>query len=202
MKRLKKLMRWIFRSALWLFAILGVLLVIYLAFFGGFHDLYQGRSLTTANLDRTLSDIDRVEVYLFAAGPGAVQSGTFPMQDIPHYGMVELVGKDAESLAMDWRDIVKAPNLAALCHYPAYGLRMYSGNDLQFEGSFCWMCSDVLFEIAPGVPAKCGFMAESKQGQALLAQLDALLPYYKPPKPEGDAEAPDTEPAGADPSAD
>lgn len=34
----------------------------------------------------------------------------------------------------------------ALCHYPIHGLRIYARNELLFETSICWHCSNYYFE--------------------------------------------------------
>ncbi len=38
----------------------------------------------------------------------------------------------------------------ALCHFPIHGIRIYAGEDLLHEGTFCWVCKNFAFSYPQG----------------------------------------------------
>lgn len=54
----------------------------------------------------------------------------------------ELIGKDAEAVASQWRSLSFDRTSSAFCHFPAYGLRFYCRGELVFETSVCWECTN------------------------------------------------------------
>jgi len=42
----------------------------------------------------------------------------------------------------------------AFCHYPIHGLRLYREEDLIFQTSLCWKCSNYFFEYPDGRGAR------------------------------------------------
>ena len=193
-KTSRKFLGWLFRTVRWLLALVGLLFILYVTVGGGLREIYQGRLLSKADLgmDEPM-EIDRVEIYLLAGGDfGDTTSESFDFGtlgvDVGHFGEAELTNDEAEALAVQWQQITKTPKRSAMCHYPAYAVRMFSGSDLRFEGTICWQCYNVLVELAPGFYRTCWFDAESTTATDLLNRLDDLLPYYRPPEKSEAAE--------------
>ena len=38
----------------------------------------------------------------------------------------------------------------AMCHFPIHGLRIYKGEKVLYEGTFCWMCSNFSIQYPRG----------------------------------------------------
>jgi len=38
----------------------------------------------------------------------------------------------------------------AMCHFPIHGIRVYTGDDLLHEGTFCWVCGNFSFSYPQG----------------------------------------------------
>ena len=37
-----------------------------------------------------------------------------------------------------------------MCHFPIHGIRVYTGDDLLHEGTFCWVCGNFSFSYPQG----------------------------------------------------
>jgi hypothetical protein len=77
-----------------------------------------------------------------------------------------LEGREAQSIAALWRRQDYRLG-SAECHYPAFGIKFYSGGKLIAHASLCWMCDNVAF-LTPGLRSKQGFAGKSRRGKELL----------------------------------
>jgi hypothetical protein len=134
-----------------------------------------------------LPPVDKVEIFTLALynkasdydvlpPPGPL--GTFPIKpygsDANVLGKLVLDGEKAQSVATAWRSLHFDPKFQALCHGPIYGLRFYKNDQLIFETSMCWHCSNFYIDRE-----FWGFDANDANGKALLALLQKLLPLPK-----------------------
>lgn len=134
-----------------------------------------------------LPPVDKVEIFTLALynkssdydeipSPGPL--GTFPIKpygsDANVLGKLVLDGEKAQPVATAWRSLHFDPKFQALCHGPIYGLRFYKKNQLIFETSMCWHCSNFYIDRE-----FWGFDAYDANGKALLALLQKLLPLPK-----------------------
>lgn len=136
---------------------------------------YRIRSVTSA-----LSHCDRVEVFhlrgtgLRETDPADATTG-FPIRPYGSYshilGGATLSGSDAEAMASLWRSQRFDGGVQALCHYPAYGFRYYSGRKLVFETSVCYRCNN--FYTPTGW---WGFFTDTPQAAELLRRLQLIFP--------------------------
>lgn len=116
----------------------------------------------------------------------AQEDTTFPIRPYgkthPIYGSVDLTGDELEQFLNVWR--YQEPNYwrQAMCHFPAFGFRLYEGDSLVAETSICWKCSNYYVTAYPGMSGWYGFVADSENAKALLDFCDARLPYKRPSK--------------------
>jgi hypothetical protein len=136
---------------------------------------YRIRGVTSS-----LPAIDRVEVFhlrgtgLRESDPANATDG-FPIRPYRSYshilGQTTLFGADAQALASLWRSQRFDWGVQALCHYPAYGFRYYSGSKLIFETSVCYRCNN--FYTPTGW---WGFYTDTPQAADLLRRLRQIFP--------------------------
>jgi len=151
--------------------------------------VYSVRHATTA-----LPLCDRVEVFYLdgMAWSGDEAKGLKPGEGFPIraygsdeakiLGQVTLTGAEAEAFAALWRAQRFDPGLQALCHSPAYGLRFYSGNEMFFETSLCFHCSNFYVTNLLG-SGWWGFDTRTAEAGELLRRLQEIFPASKPQKP-------------------
>ncbi|MEO1857952.1 MAG: hypothetical protein ABGY95_11400 [Rubritalea sp.] len=78
----------------------------------------------------------------------------------------------------------------AFCHFPIHGIRIYAGEDLLHEGTFCWVCGNFVFSYPQGA----GWLdtnAELKKIFTKLipipqSELDRFHKKYPGAKPKGE----------------
>ncbi|MBX3424941.1 MAG: hypothetical protein KF688_04610 [Pirellulales bacterium] len=64
---------------------------------------------------------------------------------------VVLSGNDATEIVEAWRSLSFDRLAGAFCHFPVYGLRFYREEQLLFETSLCWQCSNFYLPMATEV---------------------------------------------------
>ncbi|MEM9235715.1 MAG: hypothetical protein AAGB14_02990, partial [Verrucomicrobiota bacterium] len=64
----------------------------------------------------------------------------------------EVVGEERKTLLAALGDQIAKPDHSggAFCHYPIHGIRVYSGEEVLHEGTFCWVCSNFSFSYPQG----------------------------------------------------
>jgi hypothetical protein len=77
-----------------------------------------------------------------------------------------LEGKEAQAVAVLWRRQDYRLG-SAECHYPAVGIKFYSGGKVIAHASLCWMCDNIIF-LTPDLRLKQSFAGHSKRGKELL----------------------------------
>jgi hypothetical protein len=103
-----------------------------------------------------LPSFDRVELYAVSfpkrdpfsdeTPKRKATSKTFPVRpygahaDI--HAHVTLKGADCVDLRTAWQSLAFDRLGGAFCHYPAYGFRLYRGDQLLFETTVCWECQN------------------------------------------------------------
>jgi hypothetical protein len=130
----------------------------------------------------TTVEVDRLQAYMAGEKdqpqppPGAP---LFPMNPDGYTlvvtGKVTLSGADAEKLADEWRHLDFGVQYQALCHFPIYGLKFVSGNQVLFQTTICWHCSD--FSLSDG--GYGGFNSSAESSNILKKHLETLLPPIK-----------------------
>lgn len=89
---------------------------------------------------------DRILIYELHPEERAEQG--FPIRP---YGVSHKILKEKEITERDELALLKASFITmlpdgfgggAFCHYPAHGIRFFEGQELQFETSICWACSN------------------------------------------------------------
>ena len=85
-----------------------------------------------------------------------------------------LEGSDAQAVAALWRK-QDYRRLAAICHYPAYGIKFYSKGKLLAYASLCWECDNIIF-LTPKLEGKQAFDGDSKRGRELLEVFTRAFP--------------------------
>jgi hypothetical protein len=152
--------------------------------------LDQLRAWTRGSVDvaaekyvQNLPECDRVEIYRLALQSEAKERKPpkqFELWNIAYSVIAEqsLTGREAEELCARWRRVPCYWSWAGLCHEPAYGLRFYTAEKLQFETSFCWKCNNFIVPTPMG-HSFCGFDKRSTNALAfwnLLQQRLSLPP--------------------------
>lgn len=142
---------------------------------------YSLRGVTTS-----LPTCDRVEVYRIAPDEGdktrpapPAENGEFALaydEDAwPIYGRQVLTGADAEEFAALWRSQSFGVDYSKLCHEPGFGLRFYADEELVFEATVCFECSN--FRVEPGWAGSFpGFDTTTPESRKLLQRLVELVP--------------------------
>lgn len=85
-----------------------------------------------------------------------------------------LEGSEAKAVAALWRK-QDYRSLAAICHYPAFGIKFYSKGKLLAYASLCWECNNIVF-ITPKLELKQAFAGNSKRGHELLEVFTRAFP--------------------------
>ncbi len=128
-----------------------------------------------------LPDFDRIEVFLLSGG---VQEeggeGTFPIRPYGQFSKIqkkkELRGEEAKKLCETWRSLTFDMWSQAWCHFPIYGLRFYKGEELKFETSVCFKCSNFYFPREGGGSSWHGFRKKDAAGKDLIDSLSKIIP--------------------------
>ncbi|MGJ8656344.1 MAG: hypothetical protein ACSHX6_07830 [Akkermansiaceae bacterium] len=107
---------------------------------------------------------DRVEVYLVSfdvftsEDNGPEGNSEKRIMVAPYDKTTEILstkvvgGEDRKKLLVALGDQIAKPEQmgGALCHYPIHGIRVYSGDVLLHEGTFCWVCGNFSFSYQDG----------------------------------------------------
>ena len=116
-------------------------------------DTPQERMLSLAHTD-ALPRFDRVELFAVSMPkpfsderPKREPSDkTFPVRPYGvHAGILAhktISGDACNDFREAWRSLAFDRLGGAMCHYPAYGIRLYRGDDLLFETTICWECQN------------------------------------------------------------
>ena len=83
-------------------------------------------------------------------------------------------GDEARAVASLWRK-QDYRSIAAICHYPAFGIKFYAKGELIAHASLCWDCDNIVF-LTPKLKAKQGFTGDSKRGKELLDVFSQAFP--------------------------
>lgn len=150
-----------------------------------FEPVVEWRDLQAAkHIFSGVGEVTRVEIFRMKGERADHTSATFPVKpygkDYPTYGSVILSGQQVEEFLAMWSRQKVAMNMQALCHYPTYGFRFYSEQDLVTETSLCWFCSNYFFRSTDGGYGWAGFDPSSSESKELLTFCDSLLPYKRP----------------------
>ena len=114
-----------------------------------------------AAVAKTFQFADRIEVFLLDFSMGAdpayePKKGDAVFEIRPEEKKTKIIKfatVPANELAK-WREAAaklyraKIETWAAGCHYPVHGIRIYAGDKLLLETSFCWKCSNYYFTNA------------------------------------------------------
>ena len=81
----------------------------------------------------------------------------------------------------------------AFCHFPIHGIRIYAGEDLLHEGTFCWVCGNFAFSY----PGGAGWLDTNAQLKKIFAEiipipqseLDRFHKKYPGTKPNGEQDS-------------
>lgn len=120
-------------------------------------DYYKGEEELAKRYRAKLAEIlnlaDAVEIYRLdfsMAGevPEGKESDFFPIK--PYGQMSEILarkrlnGEDLEACRKATAELLRVPENSggAFCHYPIHGVRFLRGEEVVFESSFCWKCSN------------------------------------------------------------
>ena len=89
----------------------------------------------------------------------------------------------------------------AFCHFPIHGIRIYAGEDVLHEGTFCWVCGNFAFSYPQGsgwldtnVELKKIFTKLIPIPQSELDRFHKKYPGAKPKGEQGGADQPATAP--------
>lgn len=146
---------------------------------------YQSAVIIEAGFEQQqkLHFVDKVEIYALGEGKSGdpvSALGEFPLH--PYGGGVPILskqtveGKEADQLGVLFLRLPLIPvEYSALCHLPPYGLRFFEQEELVFETSVCWTCSN--FQIPfRGEHTWCGFGSEGPVAMAFLKRLQHYIP--------------------------
>ena len=130
-----------------------------------------------AKLAEMLNLADAIEIYrLDFSMAGEVTEGKendfFPIK--PYGQMSEILarkrlnGEDLEACRKATAELLKVPENSggAFCHYPIHGVRFLRGEEIVFESSFCWKCSNYYVSFPndkEGSASWCGIDSEGIQ---------------------------------------
>ena len=157
-------------------------------------DTPPARMLSLSHTD-ALPRFDRVELYAVSM-PKAFSdekpkreptAKTFPVRpygahaDIHAYKTI--TGTACDDLRTKWQSLAFDRLGGAFCHYPAYGFRLYRGDDLLFETTVCWECQN--FYLPQYDPKKKRYtygwygFANDDNAKSLLKLFRSHLPHPK-----------------------
>ena len=168
------------------------LVLIYVFFLQGWRDITFGRAHRIAN-DFFVNfhyigkdhphPVTKVEIFLLQGHESQLHDGTFPVpgsRDTGRiYGKMTLATEDITQFLELWTTQEIDYWKSAMCHHPAYGIRIYEGSRMTRETSMCWHCSNFSIPLPPLGPMTYGFDAEGKPAQDFLKFCDERLPYPK-----------------------
>ena len=143
---------------------------------------------------KTFQYADKIEVFLISTSEKHQDGNpTFPSLggdlDVAKSGTVEAKDVPKWSAALRKEFTSTKERKDAFCHYAIHGLRVYSGNDLLFEGSFCWACNNMCYSTIGDTEKH--MMAFSEDVKDLKALLNEFMPIPAAEKKQSkDATAP------------
>jgi hypothetical protein len=78
----------------------------------------------------------------------------------------------------------------AMCHFPIHGIRIYAGDNLLHEGTFCWICGNFAFSY----PGGAGWLDANADLKKIFTELmpipqkelDRFHKKYRSAKPKGE----------------
>lgn len=113
------------------------------------------------NLSKALKKADRVELFIvtfdgieepdedpFANEPSigdteSISISPYKMQTkIIQTKELEINERDSVLKVLSKQITVKEHSGGAFCHYPIHGIRIYKGEEILHEGTFCWVCGN------------------------------------------------------------
>lgn len=156
----------------------------YLVLGEGWKDVTLGRFHRKAQgMFADVGGVTEARIYLLMGTNEQQTQETFPIRPYgttePVCGSITLTGQKLGAFLDLWSWQSPAQWRQALCHEPAYGFRLYRGNNLVAETSVCWECSNFYVEVWPFGSGWYGFDADSKIAKDLLNYCDSLLPYAR-----------------------
>lgn len=114
------------------------------------------------------SAVDAVEVVdLAGLTPDGVRD-YLKAADTAGSPRARLVGRDAEEIARLWNGL--PPGEQERCHFPPFGLRLFSRGVLLLEASLCWDCNNI-FGVSGASAFAFEFDASAPSSTALLARV-------------------------------
>ena len=129
-----------------------------------------------------LPDVDRLVVYAIdeiVSGDGEFPIRAYERQHAPVLSSTVIRRGEARRMAELWRHLSFEKGWQALCHEPPYGVRFYRGDELVFETSICWSCTNFFVRQRDGSYDWYGFHAEDLNAETLFAELQKLVPHPK-----------------------
>lgn len=152
-------------------------------------DYYKGEEELAKRYRAKLAEIlnlaDAVEIYrLDFSMAGEVPEGNendfFPIK--PYGQMSEilarkrLTGEDLNACRNATAELLKTPEDSggAFCHYPIHGVRFLRGEEVVFESSFCWKCSNYYLTFPNNVEGGASWCGIDSDG--IQKFLEAQLP--------------------------
>jgi hypothetical protein len=162
-----------------------------------FDSIEQANHQYRATLAKAFRFADRIDVFLLdfsmGADPAYEPKPEDEVLEIRPYGRKTRILKSARVPAKDlpkWREAAakmyraKPENWATGCHYPVHGIRIYSGQNLLLETSFCWQCSNYQFSTTGG---ESSWVTMGRDADDLKALLQNFMPI--PPEQQQRFEA-------------
>ena len=152
------------------------------------------RMLSLAHTE-ALPRFDRLELYAVSVPKPSSDENpkrepsdkTFPVRPYGVHADIlahkSVTGDACAQLHKTWRSLAFDRLGGAMCHYPAYGLRMYRGDMLLFETTVCWECQN--FYVPRYDPNKKRYtygwygFANDDHAKSLLKQVRSLVPHPK-----------------------
>lgn len=152
----------------------------------------QAQSVYRRGLAEALSEATKVEVYLldfevkpFEGGTEGVWKFNLPKNQFPigPYKSVTRILKTKVLSPEQRKELLPAlqavvgvekSTQGAMCHFPIHGLRVWAGDRLILETSFCWLCENFALEYPDFRERWIGI-----QGTKLKEIINALMPIPK-----------------------
>jgi len=156
----------------------------YLVLGEGWKDVTLGRFHRKAQgMFADVGGVTEARIYLLMGTKEQQTQENFPIRPYgttePVCGSIALTGEKLGAFLDLWSWQSPAQLRQALCHEPAYGFRLYRGNNFDAETSVCWECSNFYVEVWHFGSGWYGFDADSKIAKDLLNFCDSLLPYAR-----------------------
>lgn len=144
-------------------------------------DYYKGELELAARYRAKLAEVlklsDAVEIYRLDFSmadevPEGKENDFFPIK--PYEQMAEILarkclkGEELEACRKATAELLKVPDDSggAFCHYPIHAVRFLRGEEIVFESSFCWKCSNYYVTFpnnADGSASWCGIGSDGIQ---------------------------------------